>query len=205
MILLVDKTKRYIQMQNYNNPSILNEEKIINIKSEVLFREAEDEFYYFYNLSKAQKKLKEAIDLTPNHIKSIMLYANVCYVKGQIKKALNLYKKSEELNNKDSRILASIANCYKSLENYTEALTYTDKALALLKLENNHLYSQLIEIKIDSLVNLKKYKEAYITFIQAQNILDIISLKAIYNSNYELINEKIKLQNRLKRSNLKIV
>ena len=62
-----------------------------------------------------------------------------------------------------------------------------------------------IEIKIDSLVNLKRYKEAYVAFIQAQNILDIISLKTIYSSNYELINEKIKLQNKLQHSNLKIV
>ena len=192
-------------MQNYSNPSNLSEEKVINIKSEVLFREAEDEFYYFYNLSKAQKKLKEAIDLTPNHLKSIMLYANVCFVKGQIKQALKLYKKAEELNNKDARIFACIANCYKSFENYNEALNYTDKALALLKIENNNLYSQLIEIKIDSLVNLKRYKEAYVAFIQAQNILDIISLKTIYSSNYELINEKIKLQNKLQHSNLKIV
>ena len=55
------------------------------------------------------------------------------------------------------------------------------------------------------LLEMKKYKQAYITFIQAQNVMDTVSLKNIYNSNYELINEKLKLQKKLKQSHLKIV
>ena len=48
-----------------NTVSNFINKKVINIKSEMLFREAEDEFYYFNNLKKAESKLKKAIELTP--------------------------------------------------------------------------------------------------------------------------------------------
>ena len=70
---------------------------------------------------------------------------------------------------------------------------------------NYSLFSQLIEIKINNLVNLKKYKDAYITFIQSQNILDAASIKNIYTSDYVIINEKLKLQKKLHYLGLKIV
>ena len=101
-------------MHNIINKLGIN--KIINIKSEVLFREAEDDFYYFNHLNKAMKKLKEAVNLTPNHLKSIMLYADICFIKGYFNKALSLYLTAEKISSKDSKILASLANCYNSLK-----------------------------------------------------------------------------------------
>ena len=175
------------------------------MKSEVLFREAEDDFFYFNKMNVALKKLEEAISLTPSHIKSLMLCADIYFMKGKVKKALSLYETAKLYGQKDARCFASIANCLYSLSNYEESISFVDKAIAILKNDDYSLYSQLIEIKINSLVELKKYKQAYITFIQAQNVIDSVSLKNIYNSNYELINEKLKLQKKLRQSNLKIV
>ncbi len=190
-------------MQNIINKLGIN--KIINIKSEVLFREAEDDFYYFNHLNKAMKKLKEAVNLTPNHLKSIMLYADICFIKGYFNKALSLYLTAEKISSKDSKILASLANCYNSLKKSKEAVMYCDMAINSMIEINYSLFSQLIEIKINNLINLKKYKEAYITFIQSQNILDTASLKNIYTSDYEIINEKLKLQKKVHYLGLKIV
>ena len=192
-------------MQNTSNLSYINSKKIINMKSEVLFREAEDDFFYFNKINVALKKLEEAISLTPSHIKSLMLCADIYFMKGKLKKALSLYETVQLYWQKDTRCLASISNCLYSLSNYEESIDFADKAIAILKNDDYSLYSQLIEIKINSLVELKRYKQAYITFIQAQNVIDSVSLKNIYNVNYELINEKLKLQKKLRQSSLKIV
>ncbi len=192
-------------MQNVNNTSYINKNKIINIKSEVLFREAEDDLFYFNKINSAFKKLKTALELTPYHYKSIVMYADICFMKGYIKKALRYYLKAGEILQSDAKVQAAICNCYNIMKDYKNALKYCKKAITLLNYQNFSLLSQLIEIKINILVSQKKYKQAYITFIQAQNILDNNSLNIIYNENYNLINEKIKLQKKLLHSHLKIV
>ena len=192
-------------MQNTSNLSYINNKKVINIHSEVLFREAEDDFYYFNKINSAVKKLEKAVSLTPTHSKSLMLLADIYFMKGNIKKALSSYQLVLGLGNETPKCLAGIANCFYSLQNYSEALDWSDNAIKVFGDEDYLLYSQLIEIKINSLVEMKNYKQAYVTFIQAQNIIDKASLKNIYNSNYELINEKLKLQKKLKQSRLKIV
>lgn len=189
-------------MQNTSNLSYINSKKVINMRSEILFREAEDDFFYFNKINSALKKLELAIKLTPSHTKSLMLCADIYFMKGNVKKALETYKIAQ---NKTPRGLASVANCLYVLKDYESALSYINEAIELLKNDDFSLYSQLVEIKINSLVELKKYKQAYIAFIQAQNVLDFVSLKNIYNSNYELINEKLKLQKKLRQSRLKIV
>lgn len=189
-------------MQNTSNSTYINNKNVINLKSEVLFREAEDDFFYFNKINSALKKLELAIKFTPSHTKSLVLCADIYFMKGQIKKALATY---QSVLAKTPRIIASLANCYYALKNFNEAVLYVDKAIELLKTDDFSLYSQLIEIKINSLVEMKKYKQAYITFIQSQNVIDSVSLKHLYSSNYELINEKLKLQKKLRQSRLKIV
>ena len=175
------------------------------MKSEVLFREAEDDFFYFNKVNAALKKLELAIKLTPFHLKSLMLSADIYFMKGNIKKALATYQVIYEQGNASPKCVAAIANCFYSLQQFETAVLWVDKAIEILNNQDYLLYSQLVEIKINSLVSEKKYKQAYISFIQAQNVMDSVSLKSIYNSNYELINEKLKLQKKLKQSRLKIV
>ncbi len=192
-------------MQNVNNTPYINKNKIINIKSEILFREAEDDLFYFNNINSAFKKLKIAIYLTPHHYKSLIMYADICFMKGYIKKALKYYLKAAEIMPRDAKVQAGICNCYNVMQDFDKALKHCKKAVSLIHYEDFSLLSQLIEIKINILISLKKYKQAYITFIQAQNILDNNSLNIIHNINYELINEKFKLQKKLQHSHLQIV
>lgn len=192
-------------MQNTSDILYTDRTKVINIKSEILCREAEDDFFYFNNLNAAYKKLKKAVELTPFHQKSVLLYADVCFVKGMIKEALELYSRIEKISPLNIKVLSSIANCNYVLGNYSISLEYINKTLELLNDENISLQAQLLEIKINILMAERKYKDAYIAFIKSQNILDSHSLKNIYNISYEVLEEKINLQKRLKKSNLKIV
>ena len=175
--------------------------KVVNIKSEILFREAEDEFFYFNHISKAADKLKEAIALTPNHIKSIMLYADICFMKGCFKKALALYSEIEKNKSDDSRVLASIANCHNALKNPYQAIKYSDLAIKKVKKDNYSLISQIMEIKINNLLNLNQYSEAQKTFFELKNILKNTMFRNIYIS----LSEKIKRYKKLHYSGLKIV
>ena len=63
-------------MQNTSDISYINKSKVINIKTELLCREAEDDFYYFNNVNAAYRKLKKAVELSPFHTKSILLYCH---------------------------------------------------------------------------------------------------------------------------------
>lgn len=192
-------------MQNISNLSYIGSKKVINMRSEVLFREAEDDFFYFNKINSALKKLEEAVKLTPSHTKSLMMCADIYFMKGNIKKALVTYQNAYLYGQSGARCIAAISNCFYALKDYEQALMWVDKALNALDREDYSLYSQLIEIKINVLVEMKRYKQAYVVFIQSQNVLDIISLKNIYNSNYELINEKLQLQKKLRASRLQIV
>ena len=184
-------------MQNLSHTSYINRLKVINIKSETLFREAEDDFYYFNNVNSALKKLKEALKLTPYHKKSLILAGDIYFIKGQLKKALKLYINAYKINSDETKIQASICNSYYALKDYNNALKYCNKALKGSEYENTLLYSQLTEIKINILIELKQYNSAYKIFTSWQT--------AEKNTNFEFIKEKIELQNKLKHSRLKIV
>ena len=192
-------------MQNSGNLLYRDSKKIINLKSEVLFREAEDDFFYFNKINSAFKKLTLAVELTPSHTKSLMLLADICFMKGDIKLALKYYQQAEVICSDKSKIYASLSNCYYALKDFTSAIKYADKSLQLLKSDDFSLYSQLVEIKVNSLVELKKYFEANDLFVQSKNYMDSLTFKSLYNSTFELINEKLKLKKRLAEVRLRIV
>lgn len=191
-------------MQNSITKTYNKNEKIINIRSEILFREAEDDFYYFNKINKAFKKLIKAVELTPNHIKSVLLLADICFIKGKIKKALNLYLSISKIK-PDAKVLGGVASCYNILNNYEKALYYCDMALSYVKYSNFDIISQLTEIKINALFNLKHFKQAYQLFVHSQNLINQNSLRLFYNINYELLSKKINIHERLRHSQLKIV
>ncbi|MCD7779556.1 MAG: hypothetical protein LUH05_02660 [Candidatus Gastranaerophilales bacterium] len=191
-------------MQNFNTLSYINKSKVINIKSEILCREAEDDVFYFNGLNKAYKKLTLAVKLTPYHLKSLVLLADICYIKGFIKKAFILYKRAEEVSPYNAKVLAAIANClYFLRESSSEALIYCDKAISCLNSENSGLLSQILEVKINVYMNRREYKKAYETLIQAKNLSDRTIM--IYNINYEMLLNKINLHKKLQHSKLQIV
>lgn len=190
-----------------NSENYYNNKNIINIKSEVLFREAEDDFFYFNKINTALKKLSEAIKLTPTHTKSLMLCGDICFIKGNIKKALNLYSKAFNFVPDKTRCLCAMANCNLLLKKYEIAISFADKAISSFdfKKQNIDLYSQAVEIKINSLIALKQYKNAYFTFRSAQNTVNSVSLESIFKDNFETINKKLQIKKRIQQSDLKIV
>ena len=191
-------------MQNTNNTVYINKFGIINIKSEILYREAEDDLFFFNKLNSAQKKLEQAIKLTPRHLKSIIMCGDIYFLQGKIKKALDLYLKASSIKT-NAKIYASIANCYKALNQYKLAVKYCDEALKQLSYDNLSFFSQVTELKIDSLLNLGQFNRAYLTFIQAKNILNSLSINIINNLNYDILREKIQKRKKLHNSKLRIV
>lgn len=192
-------------MQNSNNSLYLSNKKIINIKSEILFREAEDDFYYFGNLNSALKKLNMSIELTPTHTKSCVLCADAYYIKGNYKKALENYKKALETSQKNAKILGSIASCYFSLKEYHRTIKFINKALNEIKEDEFSLFEQLLELKINTYLELKEYEKAIEMYDEVNAIAQKTSYKQIYASNFELLNEKLKKQQKVKELGLKIV
>ena len=192
-------------MQNSGNLLYRDSKKVINLKSEVLFREAEDDFFYFNKINSAFKKLSKAVELTPFHTKSLMLLADICFMKGDVKSALTYYSQAEVVCSDKSKIYASLSNCYYALKDFSLAIKYADKSLELLKSDEFSLYSQVVEIKINSLIELKEYSLANDLFLQSKNYMDSLAFKSLYNSTFEFINEKLKLKKRLSEVKLRIV
>ncbi len=192
-------------MQNLNNSYYINKNKVINIKSEILFREAEDDFYYFNKLSSAYSKLEKAIALTPFHHKSIMLLADICFIKGFYKKSLSLYKELLNITPAVVKVYAGICNCLYVLNQHEESLNYCNKALSMVCNEDYMLYSQLMGIKFDLLLKLKKYEQAYSVYFKSKNDINGFNLKKFYEEDFESIKEKLKIRKKIKISGLKII
>lgn len=186
-------------MQNCNGNNYINYTNIININTEKLFREAEDDLYYFNKTTSAYKKLKKAVELTPSNFKSVLLLADVAFIKGYTLKALEFYKQANRLKSSDFKSAAAIANCYKITGDFENALKYCNVALNNCEINDYSLLNQLLDIKIELLISQKRYKEAYNTLAAKKN-----NIKK-FDFEFEFLHNKIKVQKKLKNSGLKVV
>lgn len=192
-------------MQNYILLSNHTDNKIAyDIRSEVLFRSAEDCFYYFYKTKAALKKLDKALEYYPNHFKSLMLKGDILFSEGNFDEALKLYIRALELRNEEPRTLGAVANCLNELRFYTDAKLFCDKAINLSRNKNEDLYSSLCELKIKILMNLKEYNNV-------KNLLNtrtmnthenLIVLKKVIS---KTLSSKMELQKRLQMTKLRAV
>lgn len=179
----------------------MHKSNVTNLKSEVLFREAEDDFLYFNKFKKAIKKLEEAIVLTPSHHKSYNLLGDVLFMQGKVEKALENYKKADKYIN-NSKIIASIAMCLEAKGEYIEALKHCDKAFLNISEDNCQLYLSLYELKTTILLKLRKYEEAKKLIESSKNNLSIEDLMNFKNHR-ELINSKLKLKEKIEKMSLR--
>lgn len=179
----------------------MHKSNITNLKSEVLFREAEDDFLYFNKLKKAIKKLEEAIMLTPSHHKSYSLLGDALFIQGKVEKALDNYKEADKYVN-DSKIIASIAMCFESKGEYLEALKHCDKAFLYINEDNCQLYLSLYELKTTILLKLRRYEEAKKFIESAKNNLSIEDLMNFKNHR-ELVNSKLRLKEKMEKISLR--
>lgn len=178
---------------------------VINIESEKLFREAEDCFLYFNQIRKATLKLNKALKISPNHYKSLILRGDIYFINGKIKEALSTYKKAETVCPKNIKIAGSIAVCLEIQNDYQEALFYCNKAFSLIDRENQQIYASLYELKTNILVKLRKYEEAKNLISNAKYHLLFEDIKTLKLNCQKIINEKLKIQNKLKMLNLTLV
>ncbi|MDD3238415.1 MAG: tetratricopeptide repeat protein [Candidatus Gastranaerophilales bacterium] len=177
---------------------------VINIKSEILYREAEDNFFYFNKLKKAVRNLNTALKLTPNHAKSLILMGDIRFIQGKTKEALNYYLQANELRPDNAKILGGIANCYSYISNPQKAILYCDRAFSNINCDNEELYSSLYEIKISNLLNEKKYTKAGLFIKKAEKAL---TMEDFFNliPQKTALNIKLALQNRIKSNSLKLI
>ena len=192
-------------MQNYILYTNHNTEKNkipFDIRSEVLFREAEDCFYYFCKTKSALKKLTQALEYYPYHFKSLMLKGDIIFSEGNYDEALKLYARASELRSNDFRVLGAIANCLNELKFYSDAKLFCDKALSVNA--NDEIYSSVFELKIKIEMNLRNYGE--VRNLLNTNIVNthenLLVLKNIFS---KILDNKIELKKKLSAANLRAI
>lgn len=193
-----------LTMQNNHKVINRNYTNIINLKSEILFREAEDCFLYFNETKKAIKKLDEAINLSPFHHRSLTLKGDICFITGKIDEALELYKKADSSSKNNSRILASIATCLDAKEDYVNALSLCDKAFLFMHEDNCQHYLSLYELKTSILLKLRKYEQARMFITKAKHNLSFEDISSLSNHK-NIVNLKLKIKEKLRATNLQVL
>ena len=137
-----------------------NTRDILDIRSERLFREAEDDVFFFYDFDSALEKLNLAIEYTPAFTKALLLKADILVIKGEFDLALNIYHFVLEFGLKNAKVYASIANCYELLQDYEKALIFIEKSFAQEVKPFGELYKFLYDLKVSILVRTRKYYQA---------------------------------------------
>lgn len=185
---------------------ILYDDNLLNIDSERLFREAEDNFLYFNKSNLAVKNLKKAIEYSPCNVKCIKFLGDIYYAEGKIKKAFDCYAQAAAIKPQDAGILASLASINEILGNDEIALEFTELAFKNLKQEDVRLFSPLSNLKVLLLMKLQKYSDA-------QNFIDSTKKRLPYEDagnfaligQHDVLKKKLALREKMERLNIKVV
>ncbi len=177
---------------------------ISDLRSERLYREAEDELFYFHNIESAEEKIELALSYFPYFIKARVMNANIKILKGEYEKAIDIYLAAEKIAPANVNVLAGLANLYEITDDIILADKYVNKALNC-SFVSGELRKSLIELKITILIKMKKYTEAKSLIDSAKYELNAEELKEIQSKNLFIIKRKLQLQKKLNRLNLKLV
>lgn len=178
---------------------------ITDLRSERLFREAEDDFYFFGKIKLAQKKLQKALTFSPFYVKALILLANIAFYQGDIESASDYFRQAEKIDAKNINVLCGLANINEVSGNNEEALRYINEALASKRFFSPLLRNMLTELKVSVLIKLKRYKEAEVCAKNSSACLEIPELWAKHSENLTLLKEKFELQQKIKNRQLKLV
>lgn len=193
-------------MQNYILYTNNTEKATIpyDIRSEILFREAEDCYFYFMKIKSALKKLTAALNYYPYHFKSLMLKGDILFGEGKYDEALKLYARAYEIHPNDFKVLGSVANCLNELKFYTDAEVFCNKALECSINSNDETYSSIYELKIKIEMNLRHYGEVKnllnTNFVNTHENLTV--LKHILS---KTLDNKIELKKKLQTAKLRAI
>lgn len=178
---------------------------VLDLRSERLYREAEDELFYFNNTYNAIEKLKQALDYTPGLIKAINLLAGIFIICGDFQQACNLYKEAEMFEPSNVKILANLANIYEFMGNDKIAKEYVDKALAFRVEIPAALKKSLLELKYTVLLNLKKYDEAEKILIDAKYALTASELRTLQAESLFITRQHEQIKKKLSKTELRLI
>ena len=180
-------------------------DNISNVRTEKLFREAEDCFFFFKSPDAALDKLNEGLGLDPVHVKSLKLRADIKMSKRLFEEAFEDYSKAAALKPEDSNILLSVATCLKFKKEYKTALAFCEEAFRNLKSDVAALGIPLCDMKTSLLIKLKRYEDAncFVNNVKKSSRFNIDPASDF--SGGELLKKKMKLREKINRMNLKIV
>lgn len=194
-------------MQNYILYTNNTEKSKIpyDIRSEILFREAEDCYFYFLKTKSALKKLNTGLEYYPYHFKSLMLKGDILFSEGDYDESLKLYARAYEIHPDNFRVLGSLANCLNELKFFSDAEIFCNKALEeSLTKANDEAYSSVYELKIKIEMNLRHYGE--VKNLLNTNIVNthenLTVLKHILSKTLE---NKIELKKKLQSAKLRAI
>lgn len=135
--------RRQHQYEFFNNESLVDSMLYLCDKAISLDPNSADAYWvrgafyddFLYNLPKANEDLNRALELNPNHTRTIFQLAWFNYVHNrEISTAIELLKKLEKLELTETGLLdtyISLAQVYWNLWEHEKALRYLDKAIAL--------------------------------------------------------------------------
>lgn len=187
------------------NFKISYEDNILNINAEKLYREAEDDFFYFNKSKCAEKKLKRALSYAPCQTKILKFLGDICFTSGKMKKAFDYYAQAAALKPSDSVILASLASVNEVLGKYETALEFVDLAFQNLLPADVRLYASLSNLKVSLLVELQRYSEAKTFLDFAQKRLSFEESGRLSSINQNILKKKLALKERMEKLNIKVV
>lgn len=176
-----------------------------DVRAEKLFREAEDDFFYFNKSQEAIEKIEKALTYTPHMLKALMMRANIALLEGNIELALEFYQKAYSFAPDNAKVLAGLANIYEINNQNDEALDYIEKALNSLNSKYSPLNKALIDLKLTILIKQRRYSVAKKLMNEVRPLLSIDDFNDIQMNNSSIIKQKLELQKKLKQTKLKIV
>lgn len=178
---------------------------VADVRSERLFREAEDDFFYFKNTESAVNKIKQALTYAPCMLKAILMLANIFVLEGNLTQALELYKKAETLSMDNIKVLAGLANIYEMLNENDKACEYCVRALNSIKDISSPLKMALIELESIVLMKMNKYDDAKRLIDDSGYLLSSNELVRLQAGTVQFMKYKQELDERMKKHNIKVV
>lgn len=193
-------------MTDYSKQAMkIYDDNVLNIDTERFYREAEDDFFYFYQTDNAIEKLKNGLSFSPNHIKSLKLLGDIFYTEGKMELAFEYYSIAAALKPCDSAILSSLASVCDVLGDLKNALSFINLAYKYLTIEDFRLYAPIYDLKISLLIKLQRYDEAKALLDYAKKQIPLEDSDKMAVTTHSILKKKLKVKEKIKNLNIKLV
>lgn len=145
--------------------------QVINFLAEKYYKIAYDTFFYIEDNKKAHKYIEYALEVSPNHIKTLKLKGRMLILEDRITEALYIWDKLYNMGEKDFETTSKLAYCYAQKGEYLRALEFCEKSAMCVDLGENEKMFSLYRLKIEILLGAKKPASAFKLFKNALKML----------------------------------